>query len=155
MKKIVVAVISGLLCLMLAGCGGGGAKQPFDPAATVQALLDAPGVFTEDLERLDREVLDQLYGLEDREVAQAVSWYSPGGTAEEATVLLFESETAAAEFMEAAWGHIADQKEANESYRPQELPKLEKAVVERRGTSLLVLVAADYDAAEKALEGLE
>ena len=155
MKKLVFTAISGLLCLALAGCGGEGAKEPFDPAVTVQTLLDTPGVFTEDLERLDREVLDQLYGLEDRDVSQAVSWYSPGGTAEEATVLLFESETAASEFMEAAWGHIADQKEANESYRPQELPKLEKAVVERRGASLLVLVADDYDAAQKALEGLE
>lgn len=155
MKKVLFAVISGLLCLALAGCGGGGAKKPFDPSVTAQTLLETPGVFTEDLERLDREILEQLYGLEGRSVSQAVSWYSPGGTAEEVTVLLFESDSAAEEFVKTAQAHIADQKEANESYRPQELPKLEKAVVEQRGASLLVLVAADYDAAEKALEGLE
>lgn len=138
-----------LLCLTLAGCGG--EKKPFDPAGTTQALRQTPGVFTETLEELDRAMVDQLYGLEDRGAVEAVSWQSPGGTAEEVTVLRFESADAAKAFESAAWEHIADAKEANVEYRPLEMPKLDKAVVERRGETLLVLVAADVEAARAVL----
>ncbi len=150
MGKVRAALTAGLLCLFLAGCGG--AREPFDPAGTARALLDAPGVFSEELTQLEQPVVDQLYGLGDSGAVETVCWYSTGATAEEVTVLRFESEDAAEAFVDRAWDHIAQQKEANETYRPQEMPKLEKAVVEQRGETLLVLVAADYEAAQAILK---
>ena len=151
MKRWTVALLAGLLCLTLAACGG--EKQAFDPQKTARALLDTPGVFTEELEELDRPVIDALYGLESGEV-EAVCWYSPGGTAEEVAVFRFGTADQAQAFEVTAWEHIADAKEANENYRPQEMPKLDKAVVERRGETLLILVSADYDAARATLDAL-
>lgn len=154
MKKWSFILGCAALFVCLAACGGGeAAKAPFDPETTAQALLDAPGVFTETLERLDAAVVAGEYGLETLEGAELVCYYSPGGTAEEVTVAAWESEDAAQAFVTAAQGHIADQKEANETYRPGEMPKLEKAVVERRGATVLVLVCADYDAAMAAIGG--
>lgn len=152
MKRWSMMLGCGLLCACLAGCGGE-AKEPFDPESTAQSLLDAPGVFTETLERLDPAMAAGEYGLETLEGTELVCYYSPGGTAEEITVAACESEDAARAFETAAQGHIADQKEANETYRPAELPKLEKAVAERRGCTVLVLVCADYEAAQAALDG--
>lgn len=152
MKKWSLILGCAVLTACLAGCGGE-AKTPFDPETTAQTLLDAPGVFTETLERLDQAVVAGEYGLEDRAVTQIVCYYSPGGTAEEVTVASFQDEDLAAAFVDAAKDHLADQKEANETYRPAELPKLEKAVVERRESTVLVLVCADYAAARAALDG--
>lgn len=153
MKKLCFMLSAALLLTCLAACGGEKTKAPFDPETTAQTLLDTPGVFTETLERLDRAVVEGEYGLEGQGASEVVCWYSPGGTAEEVTVVTFEAEASAEAFVDAAWDHIADQKEANESYRPAELPKLEKAVVERRDCTVLVLVCADYDAALAAIDG--
>lgn len=151
MRQWKTALVCGLLCGALCACGGG-AGEPFDPETAAQALLETPGVFTETLERLDQDVMLGEYGWEDQDPAEAVCYYSPGGTAEEVTVAAFESEDAAAAFEEAARAHIQDKTEENRDYRPAELPKLDKAVVERRGGTVLVLVCADYDAARSALD---
>ena len=152
MKWWTTALTAGLLSVILVGCGG--AKQAFEPARTARAMLETPGVFTEELEALDRAVIDGLYGLEGSGAVEAVCWYSPGGTAEEVTVLRFGTKDEAKAFEAQALEHIADAKESNVSYRPQEMPKLDKAVVERRGDTLLILVSADYDAAQAALDAL-
>ncbi len=157
------ALAAGCLCGLLAACGGG--ARPFDPEATAQALRQAPGVFSEELERLDPDVAARQYGLEDYLLREpedpsdpaeepVVAYCSTGATAEELAVVRFQSDQEAERFETAAWEHIADQKEANESYRPQEMPKLDRAVVERRGESVLILVSADPEAAQAVLDGL-
>ena len=56
---------------------------------------------------------------------------------------------------EAARGALEDyvqsQIDANTDYRPAEIPKLESALVDRRGETLLLVVASDLDAAKGAV----
>lgn len=152
MRKWSLILGCALLIACLAGCGGE-AKEPFDPETTARTLLDADGVFTESLERLDQAVVAGEYGLEDGAGTRLVCYYSPGGTAEEVAVVAFETESEAKAFVDTARVHLEDKVEENRDYRPAELPKLEKAVVERRGCTVLVLVCADYQAAQAALDG--
>lgn len=151
MKKLVSLALAAVLGLTLCACGGG-EKAAFAPEGTAAALLETPGVFSEELERLDDAVLEGFYGItEDDAVVLAVSYCSTGATAEEVTVLFFEGVKEAQAFEEKALAHIDYQKEANESYRPQEMPKLDKAIVERRGESILILVCDDPEAARAVL----
>ena len=50
---------------------------------------------------------------------------------------------------------VADQKAVLESYQPDEVSKLDSAIVEQRGNSVLLAVAADAEKARAALDGLE
>lgn len=122
-------------------------QPPFDPATTAQALVEEPGVFSETLEPLEESVALTLYGLEDQAGVEVTSYHSTGATAEEVTVLRFAGEEEAKAFVPRAQLYLADQLEANGGYRPLEVPKLESARLERRGTDVLLLVAADYQAA--------
>ena len=63
---------------------------------------------------------------------------------------------AAAAALEAVQAHVSDRREseAETQYKPEDLPKLEKALTEQAGNTVLLVVCADYDAAQKALDAL-
>lgn len=149
MKRFWSLILAAALCVSLTACGE--KKTPFDPEETTKALMEAPGVFSETLERLDGVITQAQYGLGDYLEVEAVAYRSTGATAEEAAVIRFGSEEDAKDYETKAAAYLEEQREANVDYRPQEMPKLDKAVVERRGNTFLILVAADYDAAEPVL----
>lgn len=173
MKKLWSLILAAALTLSLSACGG--EKAPFDPWETTAALLKTQGVFSEELERLDTAIAVQQYALGSylsleqskyaghlpeptaqygrggREDLAVVAYRSTGATAEEVAVIRFGSEEDAKDYESKAESYLEEQREANVDYRPQEMPKLENAVVERRGATILILVAADYQAADPIL----
>lgn len=149
MKKRIFALTAACLALVLAltACGG---KKPFAVEETVAALRDS-AAFSEELEPMEREIFVRHYNLKGETLTDGAAYGSTGATAEEFAVLVFQDD-AAAEVGEAALrNYLEDQLEANRDYRPGDMPKLEKAVVERRENTVLLLVANDYGGAEKAL----
>lgn len=150
MKRLWSLMLAAALLLGLAACGG--EKESFDPEGTVGALLETQGVFSEELERLGTAIALAQYGLGGYLEVEVTAYRSTGATAEEAAVIRFASQEDAKDYESKAAAYLEEQKEANVDYRPQEMPKLEKAVVERRGATVLILVAADYAAAEPVLK---
>ena len=49
---------------------------------------------------------------------------------------------------------VADQKTALESYQPDEVSKLDKAILTQSGNTVVLVVAADADKAQSTLDGL-
>lgn len=137
-----------LCAALLTGCGGrtAGAKA-YDPAAAAQALLDAK-VFDQELEVLDADLAGSYLGLSS-EPEEAVVYTSLEGGYEELAVLRMAD-------AEAVQAHVSDRREseAETQYKPEDLPKLEKALTEQAGNTVLLVVCADYDAAQKALDAL-
>ncbi len=148
-KRGAAAVLALLLAVSLAACGGKETKE-FDAESTPKALMDA-GAFSEELEELEEDILLRLYELDESKVTAAAGFGSTGLTAEEVAVFEMTDEQAAEDAELLLQAHLEYQIESNVDYRPKEMPKLEKAVVERRGKTLLFLVAADYEAANRAL----
>ena len=130
MKNLLTRLVPGVLalCLCLSACGGGGktAAKSYDPAATAQALLDSRA-FTDTLDTLDKDTAAAMYGID----------ASTAKTAKEALDK-----------------RVSDQIEALKSYMPAEVDKLNHAIVEQSGNTALLVVAADADAAQKVLDGL-
>lgn len=153
MKKLTI-LLAALALLVLAACGG---KAPeaagYDPETTAKALLDS-GAFTQELSQLDADMVQAYLGLEDEPTAAAVYTSLEGGY-EELAVLTMADEKAAAAAKTAVEAHVAAQTdtETEVQYKPEDLPKLKDAVVRQAGNTVVLVVAADYDAVSAVLDG--
>lgn len=134
------------------GVNGSAIRDIFKLLGQPGMRLDS-GAFSETLEALDADLISSLYGLESQPEAAAV-YTSTGATAEEIAVLVFSTQEEAANARKALEARVSDQKDACEGYLPSELPKLEQAIVKESGSSVLLVVANDSQAAQAALDGL-
>lgn len=158
MRQILSMALALVMAVCLAACGGKGENgaPPLYGVHHVEAMARA-GAFSEGLEEVDDNTAFLLYRLEDHgltpeDLKDCAVLRSAGATCEEGAVLVFTSGDKAERAEGALKDYVRGQIEANEEYRPAEIPKLENAFVDRRGESLLLVVASDLDAAKKAVE---
>lgn len=154
MRKLISLSLALALALGLTACGGKAEKAY--ATEDVRAMADA-GAFSEELEELDADIAFVLYNLADyglarEELTDCAVLRSAGATCEECAVLVFGSADKAETAAGALEDYIQSQIEANRDYRPDEIPKLEDAYISQRGSTLLLVVASDMEAAKKAVE---
>lgn len=156
MKKLLTIMLALALSLGMTACGGkdSGDYKPAD----VQAMAEA-GAFSETLEELDTDTAFsalyrlESYGLAREDLKDCAVLRSAGATCEEGAVLVLDSEAHAKDAQKALEDYVQGQIEANTDYRPAEIPKLEEALVDVRGETLLLAVANDREAVEQTLNG--
>ena len=139
MKSLLIRLMpAALLCLALTACGGGGAvgQTPYDPETAAQALLDS-GAFSDALDTVDQDTAAALYGIDADTITGSAVYTSLSAGAEEIAVLVLTDEDAAAAALDGLEARVADQKAVLESYQPDEVSKLDSAIVEQRGNSVL------------------
>lgn len=149
MKKILPALLALSLCLTAAACGGG--KKDFDPSADAKTLLETEGVFEDALLEIDQATACALYGIDPSTVTGSAV-YGSTSTAEELAVFTLSDEKAAQTAAQMLSYRVEDRRDELENYLPKELPKLDKAVVETRGRSVLLVIASDYAPVNDFLE---
>lgn len=155
MKQILTRLIPAVLvlCLTLTACGKEESGAGYDPAATAQALLDS-GAFTDTLETTDKDTVAILYGVEADSIVDCACYTSLSAGAEEIAVLTMKDADSAKAAMAGMETRVADQKAALESYQPDEVSKLDKAILTQSGNTVVLVVAADADKAQSTLDGL-
>lgn len=151
MKKFLFVLCAATLCMALAACGGKEAA-PFDPETDAKTLMDTSGVFSGALTEIDQAAACALYGIDESTVT-ASAVYGSTTSAEELAIFTFSDETAAQTAGELLGYRVEDRKDELENYLPDELPKLDKAVVEVRKNSALLVIAADYSGVDTFLGG--
>lgn len=149
MKRMLCGALACLL--LLSGCGTV-TPAAFDPEETTQAVLDS-GAFSERLEPLDDDLIPLLFSLpgDPAQYEGSVLYYSTGATSEAAAVIHVgdKSRTAAVEETLERWVEL--QIDATREYQPAEVEKLEHAILETREDMVLLVVAADWEAAQRAI----
>ena len=151
---------AGLLALcLLAACQSGGEEasaQTYE-LSHVQDMAQA-GAFSESLEELDGDTAFALYrladyGLSREDLTGCAVLRSAGATCEEGAVLVFAQggDQQLEQAQKALEDYIQGQIDSNVDYRPNEIPKLENAFIDRRGQALVMVVAHDLEAAKTAL----
>ena len=154
MKKSICVLMAAVLLLAGTACKKEPEKEPSFPAeVTTQALLDS-GAFSEQLEELDLDIAVMMFWL-NGDVAEyegSKIYYSTGATSEIAAVISVRDESKVPEVEQALKAWVNSQIEAEKDYRPAEVPKLENAIIEARGFTVLLTVAADWQKAVDAVE---
>ena len=154
MRNVSALAAALALCLTLAACGGENSPAPFDPAADSRTLLDTPGVFSGAMVEIDGDTACALYGI-DAATVDACAVYAAEGSAEELAIFTFPDDDAAQAGAKRLGYRVEDRADELRDYMPGELTKLSGAVVETRGASALLVIAADYTAVTAFLEGGE
>ncbi len=123
----------------------------FDVQELADKLKDE-GSFKDQLAELDTEVgVEKLYGLNAEDVESAAFYTNTNATAEEIAVIKVSSEDKLQAVIDAFNQRVADQKEACENYLPDEMPKLEAAVIKSSGCYAVLCVSEDSDQAESII----
>ena len=152
MKRLMCCAAACLL--LLSACTAKEEQASFDPEETTRALLDS-GAFSETLEQLDTQVAVMLFGLEGavEDYEGSVVYYSTGATSEIVAVIQTGEEGDTETVAQTLQTWVDSQVEATRDYQPAEVEKLEHAILEQRGTTVLLVVAADWETAAQAVPG--
>ena len=151
MKKLAPLVV--LLALLLCACGGK-TVQGYT-TADAETLLNTEGLFDGQLAPVDGAVAAGLYGLKEDTVQECAVYLATNTSvsADELAVLVLADETAAREAEAALQKRVESQIRVCESYCPAAVPRLEKAVISRLGSTVLLAVG-DPDKLPAAVEKL-
>ena len=150
MKKILSGIVFAVLSLSLTACGGKTAE--FSPAKDAAELREAEGAFTTALTQIDQATACALYGIDEATVTASAVYASPS-SAEELAIFTLDSDEAAQAAQTALGYRVEDRLEELEDYMPEEMDKLKDAVIEKRGSSVLLVIASDYGPVSEFLEG--
>ena len=155
-KQLTALALSALLFAAAAsGCNqtetNTSAQQDPDPAALASALLEG-GSFDDQLAETDQQAAMAVLGLDPEQVDQCTAYMGTGATPEEVAVIRATDASAAKEVAQDLDAHLQQLESDYASYAPDEVPKIQKAVVEVKGRTVVLCVSADSQQAEKLLE---
>lgn len=157
MKKIIVLLLTVLAILSCAACGSQPANgDDTSPADTVVAgtqpqnaaewldLLTAELPFEDNMQAIP-DGAPSLYGIFDADgyTGDSVLYVSSAATPEEIAVFEVDPAFSAAQLTELAEARIANQKDMYSSYAPEQVPKLDSAVIRSCGNFVIVCICAD------------
>ncbi len=152
-KKSRYLVLLFALMLLLSACS----SKDSTPYTTADAgkLLDA-GVFSGEMEEVDLYIVSLLYGLSEDSILDGVSYMAINASvsADELTILIMEDENAAKDAEEACQKRVENQIQSYQSYGPDQVPRLEEAVILRRENTVLFAVG-DPESLTEALSDLD
>ena len=152
MKKILIAMLSVLMIVSLLGGCAEKQQKELDAASVADAIL-AAGVFEDELTEMPASRLSTYYLLAESDLkAYKVYRSSTQSTPEEIAVFTASSSDTLETVKKAVDTRLEDLKAQYQDYQPQEMYKLENALVETSGDTVILVVSADHEKAAQAVK---
>ncbi len=148
-KKNIAAILMAAAALVLTACSG--SKGDFD----VNALgndLNTKIAYADTLGQMDIDTASMFLNLSDVNVVKASIFEGSGGTAEEIVVLECASDADAAKAEQVLKDRVSEQIESFTDYVPEELTKLNAAVIKTSGKYAVLSVSDNPDEAKKLID---
>ena len=148
MKRFMVA-ITVVAATVLAGCGG--AKADFD-VDTLGSDLATKITYQDSLAQMDLDSAGMFLNLSGLDVVKASVYEGSGGTAEEIVVLECATDADAKKAEDVLKTRVSEQIESFTDYVPEELTKLNAAVIKVSGKYAVLSVSDTPDEARKIID---
>ena len=146
MKRILSVIIILIMCISFVGCG----KVTLDPSEVAAALKN--GVqYDDELFQLSDDQFSVLYELPDS--VKGAAYCGSGATAEEVAVFDAGDENSAKALLSEMQDRLKSRSASYASYMPDEVSKIDSAVLKQAGQYIILCVSPDNAAAEKIISG--
>ena len=143
MKKYLYTVVFVFMILTLSACGAENTKINIEE---LSADLISNVEFADEMTLINEKTVESLYNI-NYAISQQV-YISSGATAEEVAVFELKDENDADKALDAVNQRIETQKQDFKTYIPEEIPKLENAIVKKVGQYVIVCVSSGDEAGE-------
>ena len=153
MKKWICIMGLAICALALAACGNGDQALSLDVQSAAEQIAEQ-GSFDEPLEKIDGDIALKIYQLEPDAVTGSAVYTGTAAVVDEVSVWEARDTASVKTVEQAVRARLESQKESYASYRPEEVPKLDAAVVVSKGNYVALCVSKDSEKAKTLLEGL-
>lgn len=158
LRNITLALMISLTAALTACSSGGNNGEASTTAAPVELNptniaqeIMASNVFEDALAEVDSSYSEMLMQITTDEYVSAIIYMGSGATAERLAIFETTDSTAAESLKEKCTTHITEQTAAYADYMPEEVDKLNNAIIKTNGKYVILCVAQDYEVANKVI----
>lgn len=153
-KKAIAALLTAtLLVTMLAGCQS---SSVLDFNELYTSLANANLFEGSNMTKMGQQALDNFYYIDEADLKDGnyLIYFAETSTGKADEVAMFEAsdESKVVTIQSLIQDRINDLKIRFESYAPDEMPKLENAVVKTKGNYVVMVICQDYEKAAKIVD---
>ena len=153
MRQMVKRTGGGGAAGLRAAAAGWGKQLTLEPADALAQLKDEI-TFTDQMTDMDSESTCRFYDVDTGLVNDSSAYVGSGATAESMAVFEAVDADAADSIADALQTFTDGWIDGYSDYKPEEVPKLESAVLEQKGVYVVFCVSADNTAAKTAVQDL-
>ena len=155
MKKKLLVCLAMAMCLAgFAGCGSKEEKKTEDVSMDIHSVAKEivdNGNFT-DIAEINKDKGISQYSVGDAEIADAVTYFSSGATAEEVVIFEGATDADADKLLTAAEERKEDDYKTWQDYKPEEVSRVDKAVIKKSGKYVVFCITDDKDAVSAVID---
>lgn len=153
-RKIIWFIACALIVSSLAGCGKDKDDETVSPdVRTLADMLVAGLEFEDSVSEVSVDTAIKYYGISDGEVQDSVSYISTGATSEELSVFEAVTDSDAQNILAAMKSRRDSQIQVYLDYKPDEVNRLDNAVLYAHGRFVVYAVSDDSDKAHSIISG--
>lgn len=149
MKKMLICVLVLSLAIVFVGCNGDDKKEwtSFTEPLGTSLVEEVP--FDDEMVAIDMNLISTMYGIDNTNLVDYKVYMASGGTADEIAIFFAKDEEKAAELKEVVNTRVQDQIKVMENYLPDEVSKLENALIYSEGPYVVLCVSGDTEKAKE------
>ena len=152
MKKLIVSVCMLALVLSLTACSGKGGKEINVDIAKLAQDLNSQAVTSDTLTSTAAEMLASIYFVDAEQIEAGTAYTSSGSTSCEVAVFQCKQASQTAEVEKLFKNRVSNQSTLFSTYAPDEVTKLDNAIIKTAGKYAVLCVCDDKAKAESILK---
>ncbi|MEG2199171.1 MAG: DUF4358 domain-containing protein [Anaerovorax sp.] len=150
-KRGIAATLLLCLILVMGSCGDKNKEWTSFTEPLAEELMDKVA-FADELAPVDMNIISTMYGVDESMLVDYKVLMSSGGTADEVAIFFAKNDKYANEIRTVVDARVEDQKAVMENYLPEEMDKLNNAIVSGVGPYVILCVTEDTETAKEIID---